>query len=132
MKKVIIAILSVLYLSTSSGAMVNLHYCMGRLTNWTLGHDKSDICSKCGMKKSAKNNNDCCKDEHKFLKNNSDQKTAESAFQQAELSVAALPASFIEIAFHDFPSLTEEKPVCNAPPRSNGVATYIRNRVFLI
>lgn len=131
MKKAIVVILSVLYLTTSGGAVVNLHYCMGKLTGWSLGHDKSDICAKCGMKKSGKNNNDCCRDEHKFLRNSSDQKTAELLFFQPDQGMA-LPVSVIEIPTHDFSSLAEAKPVTNSPPRSNGIAVYIRNCVFLI
>ncbi|MBK6990321.1 MAG: hypothetical protein IPH34_00115 [Chitinophagaceae bacterium] len=37
MKKFITAILAVLYISTSTGAMVHMHYCMGQLADWGLG-----------------------------------------------------------------------------------------------
>ncbi|MBK8522228.1 MAG: hypothetical protein IPL54_15650 [Chitinophagaceae bacterium] len=37
-EKFITAILAVLYLGTSSGATIHMHYCMGKLAEWGLGH----------------------------------------------------------------------------------------------
>ena len=36
MKKLLITILALVYLTVSSGATVNLHYCMGKLMSWDL------------------------------------------------------------------------------------------------
>jgi len=130
MKKFIVAIFAIFYLAISSGFTVHMHYCMGKLADWDLGHNKSKTCSKCGMEKSMEKDNGCCKDEHKFIKNVTDQKIAELGLQMAKL--VTLPVSFIEIPSVDFPVVTEENPVSHAPPRSGGVAVYIRNCVFLI
>ncbi len=132
MKKFIVAILAIVYFSSSVGASVNLHYCMGKLADWNLGHTESKQCDKCGMKKSLKKDKGCCKDEHKFIKNNSDQKTAESAVQIFQSIAVALPVSFYEIPSVGTPSITEENPVSNAPPPISTVAVYIRNCVFRI
>jgi hypothetical protein len=51
MKKLIVAILSLLYICTSTGATVHMHYCMGKLADWDFGHNTSKTCSGCGMKK---------------------------------------------------------------------------------
>jgi hypothetical protein len=51
MKKLFVAILAILYLSTSTGATLHVHYCMGRLAGWGLGHNNSKTCGKCGMEK---------------------------------------------------------------------------------
>ena len=132
MNKLITAILAVLYLGTSAGATVHLHYCMSKLSDWEFGHSKSKTCSKCGMEKSDEKDNGCCKDEHKFIKNETDQKAAETGFQLMQLVAIALPVSFVEVPAVTFPSIEEENPVSNSPPRSAGVAVYIRNRTFLI
>ncbi len=132
MKKLITAILAVLYLGTSTGATVHMHYCMGKLADWGLGHNKSKTCGNCGMEKSEEKDNGCCKDEHKFVKNDTDQKTAEAGIQIAHLLGAALPVVFFEISSNDFPSVTEENPISHAPPRCCGVAVYVRNCTFLI
>jgi hypothetical protein len=132
MKKVITAILAVLYLVTSTGATVHMHYCMGKLADWGLGHNKSKTCAECGMKKSDEKDNGCCKDEHKFVKNDSDQKIAESGFQVMQFTSVALQVSFFETPENNIPSVTEENPISHAPPRSIGVAVYILNSTFLI
>lgn len=132
MKKVLTTIIAIVYLSTSVGATVQLHYCMGKLADYGLDYKESKACRTCGMDKSNGKNNGCCKDEHKFLKNTTDQKIAESSFQLIEIMGTALPALYAELPSIKISSLTEENPVTNAPPRSNGVAVYILNRTFLI
>lgn len=131
MKKVSIAILAILYISTSVGATVNMHYCMGKLANWGFGEIKSKTCGKCGMKKSDQDNG-CCKDEQKFIKNDTDQKTAKTDFQITQAPGVYIPVSFFEMPAVDISAITEENPVSNAPPRYSKVAVYIRNCVFLI
>lgn len=132
MKKFITAILAVLYLGTSSGATIHMHYCMGKLADWGLGHQKSKTCGNCGMEKSDKKDNGCCKDEHKFLKDDSAQKVTEGNLQLIQLMATALPSANIHLPELALPSLTEESPNSNAPPRTQGVPVYIRNCVFRI
>lgn len=132
MKKFVASILAVLYLGTSTGAAVYVHYCMGELAGWGIGYNQSKTCGKCGMDKDDENDNGCCKDENKFIKNHNDQKAAENSFQTLLLSSTSLPMSFIELPAIDFPTVTEENPISHAPPRSVGLAVYIRNCIFLI
>lgn len=132
MKKFIVTILAFVYISSSTGASIYMHYCMGKLADWGIGHNDTKTCGKCGMKKSQEKNNGCCKDEHKFIKNNTDQKTAESAFNALQLITAVIPVSFIEIPSIGFSFAPEENPISHAPPRSSGVAVYVRNCVFRI
>jgi hypothetical protein len=132
MKKFVVAILALIYISAYAGVTLHMHYCMGQLAGWGLGHNNSKTCGKCGMEKSDEKDNSCCKDEHQFIKNDTDQKVAETGFQLMLFGTVGLPVSFIEITFTDFPSITEETPVSHAPPRSSGVAVYIRNCIFLI
>ncbi len=132
MKKFIVAISALVYMSTSSGAILHIHYCMGKIVDWDLGHNTSKTCGGCGMERSDEKGNGCCKDEHKFIKINTDQKIAETGFQLIKLIAVTLPVSFVEILPVSFLSLTKENPISHAPPRSSGVAVYIRNCVFLI
>ena len=128
MKKVLVSILAVFYLVSSVGATVHLHYCMDKLINWSLLNGDGDKCAKCGMKKDG----GCCKDENKFVKNNIDQKVAESAIQLTQMAAIATPVGLIYPSEHYFSSLIQEYPISNAPPRSNGVGIYILNSVFRI
>lgn len=132
MKKFIVAILAVLYLGTSTGATVHMHYCMGKLADWGLGHNKSKTCGNCGMEKSDEKDNGCCKDEHKFVKNDNDQKTTESFVTNFVLQVIDIPVEWSNSSEILVSSVTEKHPVSHAPPRSSGVAVYIRNCTFLI
>ena len=132
MKKFFTALLALLYISTSTGASIHVHYCMGKLADWGLVSSETKKCSKCGMKKSANKDNGCCKDEHKFVKNDTDQKTTETAFQMAHAIAVALPVSFFEISAPGIITITEQNPTSHAPPESSGIAVYIRNCVFLI
>ncbi len=132
MKKLVIALLAFLYICTSTGTMVHMHYCMGKLADWGLGPNKSKTCGNCGMEKSKEKANGCCKDEYKFIKNEKDQKTAEAGLQMLQLLAVALPVSFTEIPSNDFYSLREENSINHSPPLSCSIAVYIRNCVFLI
>lgn len=132
MKRFAAAILAVLYISTSAGATVHMHYCMGKLAEWGLGQKESKTCGNCGMKTGEAKEKGCCKDEHKFFKNDTDQKAAEAGLQLLQLLATDLPIAFIENSSFNFTSISENYPVSNAPPRSNGVAVYILNSTFLI
>ena len=132
MKKVLIAIFALVYIATSTGAIVQAHYCMGKLADWAVGSGNSETCSKCGMKKSARAGKGCCNDERKFVKNDTDQKTTETDFQMAYSIAVALPVSFYELSVAEILSVTGQNPTSYAPPKNNGVAVYIRNCVFLI
>ncbi len=132
MKRFAAVILAVLYISTSAGATVHMHYCMGKLAEWGLGHKESKTCGSCGMKTNEAKEKGCCKDEYKFVKNSTDQKAAEASLQFLQVLCADLPAVFIENTSFSFASISEDYPVSNAPPRGNGVAVYILHRTFLI
>ena len=70
----IIAILAILYLITSIGIVWHYHYCMGQLVRCEIWENKKSTCSQCGMPlKSQSGDNDCCKDEYKYVKDDNDQ-----------------------------------------------------------
>lgn len=109
-----------------------MHYCMGKLADWGLGLTNSKTCDKCGMKNSHANDNGCCKDENKFVKNESDQRITEAGLPAVKLLVIEIPLSFNEITSGDIHTLFTENPVDKPPLLSSSVAVYIRNCVFLI
>ncbi|MBC6492238.1 hypothetical protein ACFSQD_01910 [Flavihumibacter stibioxidans] len=82
MKKIFTISLSFLYLLVSSGLLLEVHHCMGRIAEtgiaW-IGEDEEDQCGKCGMDKNDEGNH-CCKDEYKLVKVSSDQKPATLQF----------------------------------------------------
>lgn len=132
MKNVLAAIIAILYISTSTGAAIHMHYCMGKLADWSLAKNTSKTCGKCGMEKSAKKVNGCCTDQHKFFKNNADQKTSEVTFPIQRGFVSLLPASFLELPSVNVPLVSLDYPVSHAPPPISSIPIFILNRTFLI
>lgn len=132
MKKFSVVILTLLYLTTSIGATFSMHYCMGKLADWELGQNKSKTCGFCGMDKGDEKDNGCCKDEQKFIKNDTDQIFVGSATYTLQIPVAAEMPQFYRNAFIQAVSVSERYTLSHAPPRCQGLPIYIGIRSFLI
>lgn len=133
MKKFIIAILAILYMGTTTGATVHLHYCMGKLVGSELFHQKDrKQCGNCGMEKKSGKDKSCCKDQQKQVKLENDQQAALPFFQMMQVLAVAIPAGFFELPVANVASISEALPVSHAPPAGRDIAVYIRNCVFLI
>jgi hypothetical protein len=138
MKKVLATILAFVYLSSSMGATIHLHYCMGKLASWGLINHESKNCERCGMvKKTAASQSmsakmDCCRDEHKQIKTDKDQKLFPSEFNKYNnlTQANALYESSLEsIKVFSFPI---EYPNINAPPLFDKLPLFIVLRNFRI
>ncbi|MHA4845176.1 HYC_CC_PP family protein [Flavitalea antarctica] len=133
MKKFLVFILAVLYIGSSTGATIHIHYCMGKLVNMSL-NSESKKCPKCPSKeKSSSCSKECCKDLHKTLKLEKDQKLAEmgsklingntytvSSFYNSDhmsLAVSAIPYAH---------------PYIKGPPAGSIVQPYILYRNFRV
>jgi len=132
MKKVFLAILAFLYISASIGVTLRTHYCMGMLAEGGLSRYKSETCDRCGREKINKEDNSCCRNEYKIIKNNLDQNIPGSTLQLTHLIAIALPPSFVELSFNKWTSNTEVNTINHAPPPGSSIAVYIQNCVFLI
>lgn len=132
MKKLFLVILAFVHITTSTGAVVNLHYCMGELDDWVLITRESKTCGKCGMEELAGEDNGCCRNELKVIKNDTDQKITTIFFQLLNIFAQALPAPFCEIPSLEVFTKTNENPISRALLKTSSIAVYIRNCVFLI
>jgi hypothetical protein len=138
MKKVIATILAILYLSTSMGVTVHLHYCMGKLVGWGVLDHGSKECTFCGMPKVQTGDDGClikmkgcCHDEHKHFKNEKDQKADQSALSGLNIIPALTALSYIgQVSLVH--SLKVSEPVINGPPQLKGTALFLRNCNFRI
>ena len=127
MKKFIISIVAVLYITISSGIVFNVHYCMGKINSVKVDLLVKNICS-CGSKKETKG---CCKTEHKFIKieDNHQASFADVVFQS--------PVQNIPIIYNlintPLMQINEINTFNNhSPPLLSKQYSYIRNCVFLI
>ena len=119
-------------MGTSTGATFHMHYCMGKLIEVGLWHSEEIKCSKCESKPTTACAMKCCKDKHKTVKLEKDQKATENAVHAMQLGVMATPVSFVDIPQANFMSLVAAYPVINAPPRSSKVPTHILNCTYRI
>jgi hypothetical protein len=136
MKKVLATILAFVYLSSSMGATIHLHYCMGKLASWGLINHESKNCSRCGMIKNIPSSQNiaakmnCCRDEHKQIKTDSDQKLFSSEFSKySDLSQAITPQVSATENLKAV-SISVAYPKTNAPPLYFKLPRFILNCNF--
>jgi hypothetical protein len=134
MKKVLATILAVVYLSSSMGATIHLHYCMGKLASWGLIDHESNKCPECGMvKKTSSSQNmaakmGCCRDEHKQIKTDKDQKLFPSEFFKYNSLSQAIALSDTAVQSSKAFSISIEYPNNNAPPLSGKLPLFVLYR----
>lgn len=130
MKKLTILIFALVYISTSSGVLINKHYCMGELVNWSFTHDKNQNCTVCGM---AEADSDfCCNDEKKFLRIDNDQHITAGENPSAITNAAFIPIDFF-ISTPVCISLLTDSPVrYNKNLLWQTVPLFISNCTFII
>jgi hypothetical protein len=137
-KRALVTILAFLYLSSSMGATIHLHYCMGKMISWSLIDHESDWCTTCGMHKTSGGNDgisstkNCCKDEHKQIITNNDQKLTSAEFQFSRLSLEAVPVPYLSFQSISFSSITTENPAAHGPPVLGDKPLFLLNRNFRI
>lgn len=128
MKKILVLIVAVLYITVSSGLPVTLHYCMDKVVGWEVTNKSSDKCGKCPMSK--KSNKGCCHDEQKIIKIDKAQQTSEASFTFLHISAVQPKENIYTISFLRSPLFISNN-LSHAPPREQ-VANYIFNCVFRI
>jgi hypothetical protein len=136
MKKLFTSLLAILYLSTSMGATVHLHYCMGKLASWGLIDHESKNCAKCGMIKripaarcmAAKE--DCCRDEHKQINSSQDQKLSPPEYIKYNIFSQAIALKEPALENTQCFSITAEFPNTNAPPLTGKLPLFVLYRNF--
>ena len=126
MKKILVSILIMLYLSSFSGIAMDIQYCMGKQIGIEFFHYKEGKCPKCSMKAKKK----CCNDEYKFFKLKDDHKNVSNILLQGPISVIICTkhVHFINDLFENNPLVAFNN---NSPPLySPGSFICIKNGVF--
>jgi len=133
MKRIFLTFLALLYLGNSTGFAMHFHYCMDKLVETNLIYNNLDL-KGCEMHEDVDNKkDDCCKDEVKSAKGNTDQISAESSLKLMQNWAVSLPLALYEIPpFLNLPTDAAEHPISNSPPNRQTVPVYLRNCVFII
>lgn len=128
MKRPIVLILSIIYLAISSGIVVNIHYCMGKMSSVKLQAWAPNTCA-CGKKAAPKSG--CCKTELKVVKVQDAQKIAYADHTlDAPVAVVVRQLNLLQTPFvNSSPAVV---PSEHSPPLLSAQDTYLRNCVFRI
>lgn len=130
MKKLVLTISFLCYLTVTCGVVVNLHYCMDRLASVHFFGGESDTCGQCGMTMHEKN--PCCHDEVKVVKLEQDQnKLSTPDYAITGLSeISIKPSEFFNAPF--MAALKMSAGNDHSPPLLSEQDTYLQISVFRI
>jgi hypothetical protein len=126
-KKVFLSILTLLYMTVSSGMAMEIHYCMGKKAGMDIYKTAGQKCGRCGMKEKK----GCCSDEHKFLKLEDAHKNV-SADQFIPHDIAVVPAVYNVFSIPVLRLAASAGDLIHGPPPDTGEPLYLLNRVFRI
>ena len=131
MKRLSAFIILIIYFVTTTGATLQIHYCMGKFAGWSIAGNSTKECGKCGMKQEPNEDNGCCKDENKLVKIQDDQKANYLSFEISK-PAASVPVVAENNFTYPISVAKELLPQSNAPPRSCYIPLQITNCVFRI
>ena len=123
--------IALLYLSATSGMVMNVHYCMGKISSISFGHEKDHndgTCDKCGM---LKTENHCCKDEVAEVKLNDVHETSTVAFELSGIT-SIQPVKTIVLSDPEQGVSVPPVDVYVSPPPKTLNKVYLNVRTFLI
>lgn len=126
MKKLVVAIIAIMYMGVSSGIALEIHYCMGKKAGVSFYESDSKACGKCGMKDKK---GGCCNDKHQFYK----LKDAHQAFTgdiSIDAPVVAVLTTHFSFDDHLVADVSDQSLRNHSPPDYSGPSAYIRNCVF--
>jgi len=126
MKKFFLSILTLMYMTVSSGIAMEIHYCMGKRAGIEFYGSDSDKCGRCGM---TEKKTGCCHDEHKFYKLSDDHKNVSNtiSFSAGDIAISNDVPLFNWTAPAD---VTIAAVNNHSPPDYTGPSTCIMNCVF--
>jgi len=130
MKRFLTTIVAILYLCSSIGATIHLHYCFGKLTRWEIAKVEGIACAKWGMPKcEGHHKHKCCNDQYKTFKTG-DQKLTSSNINLSPNNTTSV-INYPEQAAIRIISAGKTDVVSTAPYRSER-DLYLIHCIFLI
>jgi hypothetical protein len=125
LKRLVIIVLAMLYLTTVSGFALNLHYCFNRLASVKVDAP-ANSCVKLQSSKMK-----CCKDQKIEIKVK-DAHQNNSPLHWSKFFPIALPVS----AFVILAPIVQDQVITNTtergPPKAPGIPVFIKNLIFRI
>lgn len=129
MKKLLLSILTFIYMAVSSGIAMEIHYCMGKEAGVDYyNYEDKKKCGKCGMKEKK---GGCCSDEHRFykLEDSHKQVSNDISFYAGDIAIAEPVTSYDPV----LPAAAEYLTVpIHGPPDIHGPSLRVLNCIFRI
>lgn len=127
MKKFLVSIFAVFYLSLSCGFAFNMHFCMGKFSSVELFHTGKNKCGKCGMK----NREGCCNSKLTVVKITDSQQSS-----SAELNIDSPLTATVNYHIYTYLQPVLQSLRANftdtSPPPIPGAFLCILNSIFTI
>ena len=126
MKRSLVAIVTIIYFTISSGVVMNIHYCMGRVSSVELDNfsKKTHGCGK-------SENNGCCKTELKIVKLEDAQKASYADFSiHIPVTLLFADLNLLQTPFYNAQTFVHSNQ--HSPPLLSGQDIYLQNCVFRI
>ena len=127
-KKFLLSIVTMLYMTMSSGIAMEIHYCMGKQAGIDFYDTAIEKCGRCGMKEKK---GGCCSDEHKFYKLADAHKNVSS---DDNVFVSPMAALILQPSLYPPVMPGNRKNLLHTilPQSDSGPPIFIRNCVFRI
>jgi hypothetical protein len=130
MARILLTLSIFIYLVFSNGWVLDVHYCMNKVSSVHLFETKPEQCSKCGM--DANESDGCCHDEEQIVKLVQDQRPPVTLHYALE-APTALEAAHPSVTNFSIRAFTQKVTLAtHDPPRVPLQEIYLRNRVFRI
>lgn len=136
MKKVLLIIITLIYVVMSSGVTLTYHYCKGRLANVKV-MALADNCASCGKNSCVScgmqmNPSPCCSDETQFIKITSDQNISNFMADLSPATIELLPVLLNEFRFLQPEDVLIDHQIFDDPPECTSTPLFIHHCTFLI
>ena len=129
MKRVFVSILLFTYAFASSGASVDLHYCMGKLIGLDFDYSSKKQCGNCNMP--VKDTKGCCNNKQLQVKIDTDQQLTQNKISLSNDFTAIVPGwAIVNNILYD--SATIVHPSIHGPPFISYTPLYLFDCSFLI
>ncbi len=132
MKRVLLIIFAVFYLSVANGATVYFYYCMGELVHIGMSDQDKSACGTCGMPQKQDKKEPCCKKDSKELKVDISQKAPQTSFQFQPVPILLFGHIPAELSHISTPVTLDKATLSNAPPGWQQVPVFVRNCTYRI
>lgn len=130
MKRILVSIIALIYFTFSSGMVMSVHYCMGKISDIQVNQVPEERCI-CGMSKKETSSKGCCKTEFTMVKL-ADTHKASSASYDIQTPVVLVSRSLSQLEAPLYYTNTKVYSDIHGPPLLSEQDTYLLNCVFRI